>query len=195
MAQAPFFVRSAGACPPRCPASRYVFRSFRSLMSIAARVVPFSRSFRSLIKRQRGEPLHIKVLQTLGCSVMQAAIDIKVLQTLGMARDRPSPCVLLSNCIPPVVQERLILIRSGSGNPELQRREGSPTGRFHRYTKHPQLNLARRGLLCGARAPTPSHSLKFISSCTSSRERDAITSHEVTRLLKSTAFAESPRLS
>ena len=60
-------------------------------MSIAARVVPFSRSFRSLIKWQRGEPLHIKVLQTLGCSVVQDAIDIKVLQTLGMARDRPSP--------------------------------------------------------------------------------------------------------
>ena len=62
-------------------------------MSIAARVVPFSRAFRSLIQRQRGEPLHIKVLQTLGGSVMQAAIDIKVLQTLGMARDRPSPYV------------------------------------------------------------------------------------------------------
>ena len=64
-----------------------------------------------------------------------------------------------------------------------------------RYMKHPQLNLAGRGLLYGARVPAPSHSLKFISSCTSSRERDAITSHEVTRLLKSTAFAESPRLS
>ena len=61
-------------------------------MSIAARVVPFSRSFRSLIKWQRGEQ-HIKVLQTLGCSVVQDAIDIKVLQTLGMARDRPSPYV------------------------------------------------------------------------------------------------------
>ena len=35
--------------------------------------------------------LHIKVLQTLGCSVVQAAIDIKVLQTLGLARDRPAP--------------------------------------------------------------------------------------------------------
>ena len=34
---------------------------------------------------------HIKVLQTLGCSAVQDAIDIKVLQTLGMARDRPSP--------------------------------------------------------------------------------------------------------
>ena len=55
-------------------------------MSIAARVVPFSRSARTLIQRQRGEPLHIKVLQTLGCSVVQGAIDIKVLQTLGMAR-------------------------------------------------------------------------------------------------------------
>ena len=43
------------------------------------------------MKRQRGEPRHIKVLRTLGCSVVQAAIDIKVLQTLGMARDRPSP--------------------------------------------------------------------------------------------------------
>ena len=51
----------------------------------------FSRSARTLIQRQRGEPLHIKVLQTLGCAAMQDAIDIKVLQTLGMARDRPSP--------------------------------------------------------------------------------------------------------
>ena len=77
--------------PPRAPSSNYVFRSFRSLMSIAARVVPFSRSFRSLIKWQRGEQQHIKVLQTLGCSVVQGAIDIKVLQTLGMARACPSP--------------------------------------------------------------------------------------------------------
>ena len=60
-------------------------------MSIAARVVPFSRCFRSLIQRQRGEQRHIKVLRTLGCSVVQDAIDIKVLQTLGMARDRSSP--------------------------------------------------------------------------------------------------------
>ena len=60
-------------------------------MSIAARVVPFSRSARTLIKRQRGEPRHIKVLQTLGCSVVQDAIDIKVLQTLGMARETRSP--------------------------------------------------------------------------------------------------------
>ena len=50
-------------------------------MSIAARVIPFSRAFRSLIKWQRGEPRHIKVLQTLACSVVQAAIDIKVFQT------------------------------------------------------------------------------------------------------------------
>ena len=48
----------------------------------------FSRSARSLIKQQRSEQRHIKVLQTLGCAAMQAAIDIKVLQTLGMARDR-----------------------------------------------------------------------------------------------------------
>ena len=47
-------------------------------MSIAARVVPFSRSVRTFIQRQRGEPLHIKVLQTLGSSAMQDAIDIKV---------------------------------------------------------------------------------------------------------------------
>ena len=47
----------------------------------------FSRSFRTLIQRQRGEPRHIKVLQTLGCCALQAAIDIKVLQTLGMARE------------------------------------------------------------------------------------------------------------
>ena len=41
----------------------------------------FSRSARTLIKRQRDEPLHIKVLQTLGCLAVQAAIDIKILQT------------------------------------------------------------------------------------------------------------------
>ena len=37
------------------------------------------------------------------------------------ARACPSPCVLLSNRIPPVVQDRLILIRSRSGDLELQR--------------------------------------------------------------------------
>ena len=47
----------------------------------------FSRSARTLIKQQRGEPRHIKVLQTLGGTAMQDAIDIKVLQTLGMARE------------------------------------------------------------------------------------------------------------
>ena len=41
----------------------------------------FSRSARPFIQRQRGEPLHIKVLQTLGCAALHA-IDIKVLQTL-----------------------------------------------------------------------------------------------------------------
>ena len=60
-------------------------------MSIETRVVTLSRSFRSLIQWQRGAQRHIKVLQTLGGSVVQAAIDIKVLQTLGMARDRPTP--------------------------------------------------------------------------------------------------------
>ena len=53
-------------------------------MSIEKRAGPQARSFRSLIQRQRGEPLHIKVLQTLGGTAMQDAIDIKVLQTLGM---------------------------------------------------------------------------------------------------------------
>ena len=57
-------------------------------MSIEKRAGTFSRSARTLIK-QRGEPLHIKVLQTLGGTAMHA-IDIKVFQTLGMARDRPS---------------------------------------------------------------------------------------------------------
>ena len=51
----------------------------------------FSRSARTFIQRRRGEPLHIKHLQTLGCSVVQDAIDIKVLQTLGMARETRSP--------------------------------------------------------------------------------------------------------
>ena len=47
------FHRSAGACPPRSPLASYVFRSFRTYMSIEKRVVPFSRSFRSLIKHAR----------------------------------------------------------------------------------------------------------------------------------------------
>ena len=47
------FFRSAGACPQRCLLSSYVFRSFRTYMSIETRVVPFSRSFRSLIKHAR----------------------------------------------------------------------------------------------------------------------------------------------
>ena len=98
----------------------------------------FSRSARTLIQRQRGELLHIKVLQTLGCAAMQAAIDIKVLQTLGMARDRPSPYgkrhafLTVARgpvpralhrhdvCFPSVVCDRLITNRSGSGDPDLQ---------------------------------------------------------------------------
>ena len=50
----------------------------------------FSRSARTFIKRQPSEQEHIKVLQTLGCSAMQDAIDIKVLQTLGMATETRS---------------------------------------------------------------------------------------------------------
>ena len=49
---------------------------------------PFSRSVRTLIQRQRGEPQRIKVLQTLGGAAMQDAIDIKVLQTLSPERKR-----------------------------------------------------------------------------------------------------------
>ena len=37
------------------------------------------------------------------------------------ARDRPSPCILLADRLTPVGQDRLILTRSGSGDPELQR--------------------------------------------------------------------------
>ena len=48
------FYRSAGACPPRWPASKYVFKSVSTYMSIAARVVPFLRSFRVLDKNTRG---------------------------------------------------------------------------------------------------------------------------------------------
>ena len=33
----------------------------------------------------------------------------------------PSPCVLLSDCITAVGQDRLILTRSGAGAPELQK--------------------------------------------------------------------------
>ena len=44
------FYRSAGACPPRAPSANYVFRSFRTYMSIEKRAGTFSRSFRSLIK-------------------------------------------------------------------------------------------------------------------------------------------------
>ena len=37
------------------------------------------------------------------------------------ARGFPSPCVLLANLLTSVVQDRLILTRSGAGAPELQR--------------------------------------------------------------------------
>ena len=37
------------------------------------------------------------------------------------ARACPSPCILVSNLITPVSQDRLILTRSGAGAPELQR--------------------------------------------------------------------------
>ena len=60
----------------------------------------FSRSARTLIKQQRGEQRHIKVLQTLGCAAMQAAIDIKVLQTLGMARETRSVARSAGACPP-----------------------------------------------------------------------------------------------
>ena len=112
-----FFYRSAGACPPRCPSASYVFRSFRTLMSIEKRVCPFSRSFRSLIKWQRGEPLHIKVLQTLGCSVVQAAIDIKVFQTLGMARDTLSHARMASEGPCPTMKGRRYFYRSAGACP------------------------------------------------------------------------------
>ena len=60
-----FFYRSAGACPPRSPSSRCRLRSFRTYMSIAIRVVPFSRSFRTLIKTRAALAKSIKDLKDL----------------------------------------------------------------------------------------------------------------------------------
>ena len=64
----------------------------------------------------------------------------------------PSPCVLLSDCITPVVQEHLVLNRSGAGTPELQwwaqclpvfarppRRDNYRNG----FMKHPQFTPRR----------------------------------------------------
>ena len=86
-------------------------------MSIEKRVVPFSRSFRSLIKPQRGEPLHIKVLQTLGCTAMQDAIDIKVFQTSGMARATLSDARVASEGPSPTVKEAAFGHRSAGACP------------------------------------------------------------------------------
>ena len=56
---------SAGACPRRALSSRYVFRSFRTYMSIEKRAVPMSRSFRSLIKTRAPLAKPIKDLKDL----------------------------------------------------------------------------------------------------------------------------------
>ena len=57
------------------------FRSFRTYMSIAARVVPFSRSFRSFIKTRADLVKTIKDLKDLRALRSPSAIDIKVLRT------------------------------------------------------------------------------------------------------------------
>ena len=61
-----------GPVPRDRPSSSYVFRSFRTYMSIAARVVPFSRSFRSLIETHAALAKAIKDLKDLrvlgGCA-------------------------------------------------------------------------------------------------------------------------------
>ena len=62
------------------------------------------------------------------------------------ARACPSPCVLLADRIPPVGQDRLILTRSGSGDPELQSRPDAPSPQGDKFMKHPHLiSLTRRG--------------------------------------------------
>ena len=61
------------------------------------------------------------------------------------ARGFPSPCVLLSNLITPVGQDRLklwhicqaILTRSGSGDPELQRWARCAPPKGDKFMKHP----------------------------------------------------------
>ena len=57
--------RSAGACPPRCSSARCCLRSFRTLMSIAACAVPFSRSVRTLISKHAALAKPIKDLKDL----------------------------------------------------------------------------------------------------------------------------------
>ena len=122
--------RSAGACPPRSLSSSYVFRSFRSLMSIEKRVCPFSRSFRSLIEKQRSVSKFIKDLKDLKSFRIAAAIDMQDLKDLKRryfhrsARACPSRSVPVgetswSRCSS-VVCDRLITNRSGSGDPDLR---------------------------------------------------------------------------
>ena len=79
--------RSAGACPPRSPSARGRFRSFRTYMSIEKRVVPFSRSFRSLIKTRAALAKTIKDLKDLSVLRDRDAIDIQVLKDLKRTRD------------------------------------------------------------------------------------------------------------
>ena len=94
--------RSAGACPPRSPASRCRLRSFRTYMSIEKRAVTFSRSFRSLIKTRAdlAKPIKdlkdLRVLRNLTCYRHSGPTDLKRTRDVfslarTMARDRPSP--------------------------------------------------------------------------------------------------------
>ena len=87
-----------------CPSSRYVFRSFRTYMSIAARVVLFSRSFRSLIRKRAALAKAIKDLKDLRVLRVHACYrhsgpkgpeehKRRFSLARAMARDRPSPYV------------------------------------------------------------------------------------------------------
>ena len=75
------FARFSHAAAKSLLRKKRLFRSFRTYMSIETRVVPFSRSFRSLRTCEHALQMHIKVLQTLGVFARRGAIDIKVLRT------------------------------------------------------------------------------------------------------------------
>ena len=62
------------------------------------------------------------------------------------ARGFPSPSVWLLDRIPPVGQDRLILTRSGSGDPELQRWPDAPP-RFSIGIRSPRGDNYRNGVM------------------------------------------------
>ena len=131
--------RSARACPPRWPASRYVFRSFSTYMSIETRAGPFSRSIRTLIKKRADMAKSIKDLKDL--RVLRRRAGYRHSGPTALKRTRDVFFVLHS-----VVCDRLITNSSGSGDPELQ-------GLAHERWRGTGLAPTMKGGLFAAAAP------------------------------------------